>query len=260
MRAIANASIDAREVEYLQARPGGLERNDPAGVVVVEELEARVLALEAALQAQINQKVGVIEIDNALIGLVKEFTLTGGVESRQVNPNDGNEYTYTVFEVPTGFGGLNFRAFDLSETLDPFRKVGFLYSFEKFGVDSARVTFQSSETRFPDDTVSIALVRIPQRVTNAPATLGFSVIRAGVGENTPVTLTFSPAPAERLISFRSYDNGGVFKNAAVPANTDRLDLTATFFTTDSDITAANLPMVIYADLAGIQSQAITLNP
>jgi hypothetical protein len=257
MRAIANASIDARQVEYLLARPGGLERNDPNGVIVVQELQDRLLALEAALQAQINQKVGEADIDNALVSVIKEFTLTGGVETRRVEPDDGGEYVYTTFEFATGFNSLNFRAFDLSETLDPFRKVGFLYNFEKFGVDSARVMFQSRDARFPDDQVSIALIRIPQRVAANPA---FSLAAVSVAGNTPFVLSYPAAAVDRNIAFRNAANDGAFKYVALPANSTQVPLTAATFVTDSDMVAADLPITVYADIDGTRSQSITVNP
>jgi hypothetical protein len=256
MRAIANASIDARQVEYLQASPGGLERNDPSGVIVVEELQGRLLALESALQTQINQKVGEADIDNALVSVIKEFQLIGGVEVRRVDPDDDAEYIYTTFEFSTGFGTLNFRSFDLSETFDPYRKVGFLYNFEKFGVDSARIMFQSRDARFPDNQVSIVLIRIPQAV----ARVAFSVAVASVAADAPLTLSYPAAATNRSVGLRNTANDGVFKYIPLPANSSQIGLTAATFVTDSDLTPADLPVTVYADIEGVRSAPITINP
>ena len=177
MREVLARSLDATNVPHLLARPS---QEEPSGVVVwseiapiretlntkigVTELEAAINQIEAMmvqLEATIALKIDSTELEQGLVATIKEFPLVGGTAEIRVSTEDGQEYTYTTFEFSTGFGSLAFKSFDLSESLDPYTKGGYSYIFQKFGVDSARVIFESAIGQFPDNRVSVALIRIP---------------------------------------------------------------------------------------------------
>jgi hypothetical protein len=127
------------------------------------------------LSVQINDKLDASQLDIAqeakLADLVKEFTLAGGVggvnrtTEERLDPDDGMQYYFTTYEGSTGWGHLKFRGFDLSDTLAPFSRRGDSYVFQRVGVDSFRIMFQSRNGFFPDNRTSIALIRMPGKST-----------------------------------------------------------------------------------------------
>jgi hypothetical protein len=158
--------------------------------------------LEAAQEAKLAQ-------------LVKTFVLTGGVTERRVDPDDDATYFFTTFTQSTGWNHLHFRQFDLSESLAPYTKRGYSFTFQRVDLDSFRIIFQSSVAAFPDDAVDIALIRIPQ--VNKPVQIpGWELLNFGwQGE---LKGTFGEVPLKSVLSRVDNTNDQItlhFNNGAV---------------------------------------------
>ena len=188
----------------------------------IESVDAAVVDARSTIAAHTQQ---ITEIDRELDGklntadleaaqetklasLVKVFILTGGVTERRNDADDNSPYYFTTFTQSTGWGHLRFRQFDLSETLSPYTKRGYSFTFQRVGVDSFQIIFQSVLAAFPDDLVDVALIRIPSPLpTEIPGweklgygwqgevlgTFGEARLRAilvSVQENTPENVTF----------------------------------------------------------------------
>lgn len=99
----------------------------------------------------------------AINSLWKSFTLTGGSVAQRIDTDDNQTYFFTTYEISTGWGHLDFRAFDLSDSVAPFTKQGYNHVFQRFGTDSFRIIFQSRLARFPDNQVQVSLIQQPNR-------------------------------------------------------------------------------------------------
>jgi hypothetical protein len=177
MRDVANASIDFTGVPHLLARPS---KGEPNGVVVWLEIQPLVDRLAAKLdRAQLE-----IEQNRKLAATIKRFTLTGGVAEVRASDEDGENYTYTTFRIPTGFTDeqgnptTDFEDFAMSAALAPFSNQGFRYEFHKVAPDVAVFQFQSITGTFPDDRVRVSLIRIPSAQTVPALIPGYELLNS----------------------------------------------------------------------------------
>lgn len=170
MREPAYTSFDFRGVPHLLARPS---KGDPDGVVVWQEIQPIIDQLQQKLDAaQL-----AIELQRNNAGVIKRFTLTGGISEVRTDTSDNEDYTFTSFRISTGFKDsagnptTDFEDFAMAAALSPWSNQGFRYELHKEAPDIAVIEFQSLIGAFPDDRARISLARIPD-ILAVIATIG----------------------------------------------------------------------------------------
>lgn len=123
---------------------------------------SRLTGVEGELGSKLNTADLAAQQESFAQTLIKCFSLTNGIVEQRVDSDDGRQYYFTTFKASTGWGHKNFRSFDLSESLSPYTKLGYSYTFQRVDTDSYQIIFQSALASFPNDKVDIALIRIPK--------------------------------------------------------------------------------------------------